>query len=664
MEYADIALAVFTASGFTYGAVRSYRFNHIPKLKRELQASLWFHADKKPGLTQCVVLVFDNRGCLIRKFPQAECAYCNDRYQIKCSAPKGEFSFCVLLTNKVLNLSGILNLEDVRLLYTVSTSMLMAESEVKKVTRHNAVFELVVANNPVEEEVTYSLPTLADVLPHEVVTDAVAKELNIDLHTYSGEWTTGAINYQQAETDEWLSARRRNRMLILQMRTNFATGERMATVVLRTTLGEELRLPVRQCMMGEHPTLSVSQRIYVTPGLKNEVVELNVVPDSDSSQWSIRKIETSDGGRWWSVQPQVGIPITGIHTLRVHLEAKPANVVSRSVLVTLETGTYPFNQITDICLMQGICFDYYIEYPVDDPCARHTEVIETPLCSMDDAPRDYTIRVESNQPWHLVKEKTADWVQVGEVNRIPGSHGGIFTVRVDSNARHQVRNGFPAARQTTLSLINDTGIVRDIFIYQGGYVRIRGILWLDRNLSSGGTLPPIAIPLGIAEEERQRTWGSFFQFGKCTDEWQETPALSIENWNSGTEETPGKRFGIDPSPEGWRVPSRLELSTLLNRQTFHASDQLKGNGHDYLCLLSDDGVSFFLPLCGNRSHINGHHIRMVRGNRYWCGTSQSPIYGYSLCIEPNRQTSIVHDIKKYGFPVRCVLDKDTLYEPK
>lgn len=658
MEYAEIALAVFTASGFTYGTIRSYRLNRTPKPHRELPVILRLRAGKEPVWTQqCVVLVFDNRGYLLRKFPQVECTYRNDWYRIKCTVQRGEFSFCVLLADKMLNLSGILKLEDVRRLYANEPSILIAESGIQQVMLRNNVYELNVASIPVEEEVPDTLPMLADVLPSEVVTDAMAKELVVNLQKYTGEWTPGVISYQQTDSNDWLSAHCRNRTLILQMGTNFTQAERSATVELRTTSGEVLQLPVQQRRIGEHPTLSVSQRVSVTPGFKNEAIELTVVPDSLSSQWSIRKIETSDGGRWWNVQPQVGTPLIGIHTLRVHLESKPANVVSRSALVTLETGTYPFNQITDVCLTQGICFDYYIEYPANDPCARHTEVIETPLCATDDdMVRSYTIRVESNQPWRVADEKMADWIQVSEIDQIPGSHGGIFTIQVSSNARYRVQNGFPAARHTTLSLINETGIVRDIFIYQGGYVRIRGILWLDRNLSFAGTLPAIAIPLGLAEEEKRRTWGSYFQFGKHTDEWQGTSILSTENWNSGTEETPGKCPDIDPSPKGWRVPSRLELSTLLNRQTFHISDQLKGNGSDYICLLSDDGVPFFLPLCGHLSHINGHHIQIVRGNRYWCGTSQSPIYGYSLCIEPNRQMSIVHDIKKYGFPLRCVLE--------
>lgn len=665
MEIAEIVLAVFTASGFTYNAVRSYRANHTPKLKRELPIGLWLRAEKsQPEGTRCVVLVFDHRGCLVRKLPQAECTYRKDRYRIRCASTPGEYNFCVLMATEPLYLSGILRLEDAHRMGTTTPGVQVTETGILTVTPSKTTYEL----HPVDNLLPQDLPTdsglsLNEVLPSEVVTDAMAKELVIDLHHYSHDWTPGSVGYADGDAAprQWLSPRRRNRELILQLRTNFDTHERQAWVTLHTPDGTTHRLPVRQRVMGEHPTLTVSQRVHVSPGLKHEVVELTVTPDSDTSQWSVRRIETSDGGRWWTVQPPVGNPLTGAQTLRVHLEAKPANVPSRSAVVTLETGTYPFNQTTDICLMQGVCFDYYIEYPMDDPCTRHKDVIETPLgYRPGDTPKRYIIRVDSNQAWRLVRDEAVDWVRVGEVNQLPGSHSGLFAVEVASNADNDVHGGFPAARHTMLSLINDTGVVKDIFIYQGGYVRIRGILWLDRNLGSAGsdtataTLPDIAVPLGLCEEDQRRTWGAYYQFGKATSEWKETMITSPQSWHSGTEETPGKRTDIDPSPQGWRVPSVLELSTLLNRQVAPVNDLLRGNGRDYLCLLSDDEVPFFLPLCGHLSHINGCRIGIPRGNRYWCGTSQSPIYGHSLCIEASRQMSLTHDMKKYGFPVRCV----------
>ena len=154
--------------------------------------------------------------------------------------------------------------------------------------------------------------------------------------------------------------------------------------------------------------------------------------------------------------------------MKVHLEAKPASVRSRSLVLTLETGTYPFSQTTDLLLMQGVCFDYYIEYPPEDPCARHSRVIETPPdYREEEGVRTYIVCVDSNQSWRIVSDKAADWVEVSEPELLQGHYDGRFTVKVHSNAGYRVRGGFPAARHTVLSLVNDPYLSRWLRTYPG-----------------------------------------------------------------------------------------------------------------------------------------------------------------------------------------------------
>lgn len=112
-----------------------------------------------------------------------------------------------------------------------------------------------------------------------------------------------------------------------------------------------------------------------------------------------------------------------------------------------------------------------------------------------------------------------------------------------------------------------------------------------------------------------------------------------------------------PCPPGWRLPSRLEMSQLAASHC-RLGDVLDEDTRNNICLFSDDGVPVYLPFCGHLSHINGSWIDMPHCNRYWCGTSQSAIYGHSLCIEPGKQMYLTHDMKKYGFPVRGVLAEE------
>lgn len=246
-------------------------------------------------------------------------------------------------------------------------------------------------------------------------------------------------------------------------------------------------------------------------------------------------------------------------------------------------------------------------------------------------------------------------MDVSEPELLLGLYGGRFTVHVHSNAGNRVKSGFPAARHTVLSLVNDTGIVKDILIYQGGYVRIRGQYWLDRNLAGGnGKLAQVAIPLGL-EVGSRLNHGAYFQFGCKDSEWSETFVPYKGNWYDGTAENPARLDTLDPSPKGWRVPSRIEMEAFLNRPAAPMELQ-REEDRTNICILSDDSVPVYLPLCGHRSHINGCRITIPHGHRYWTGSSQSPVYGYSLCVEPSRQMYIMHDMKKYGFPIRCILD--------
>ena len=126
----------------------------------------------------------------------------------------------------------------------------------------------------------------------------------------------------------------------MQFRTNFSAVEREATIEIGNGEGVHL-LKVRQQVMGIHPTLTVSRRLYVSAGRKNEAVTLTVIPDNEQACWCVKSANANDGGCWYSVYPPVGLQQKGSQNLKVHLEAKPANVRSRSLALTLETGTYP-----------------------------------------------------------------------------------------------------------------------------------------------------------------------------------------------------------------------------------------------------------------------------------------------------------------------------------
>ena len=657
IELADIATMAFIVSGVTYQGVKYWRSDRRIRLKREMPVKLVLSAAAlSENCTRAVVLVLDRRGCLVRKFPDTEIVHRRGKCKLYCSSPQGVVNFCVLFTSRPLSLSGVHTRADIDRLFSGRRDVFIAETGLQEMSR-----SLTLPLMPLPEDIATegdepeaAPAALSMLLPPLLTTDAMAKEHAIDLQPCTEPWSTGSVHYAPGEPDNWLALRREGDRLVLQLRTNFCGTEREAMAEIHTE-GKTHLLKVRQQVMGIHPTLTVSRRLFVSTGQKNEVVPVTVTPDNEETHWRIKSANAGDGGCWYTVHPPVGVHQKGTKVLNVHLEAKPANVRFRSLALTLETGTYPFSQTTEITLMQGVCFDYYIEYPPDDLCARHGSVIETPLDYTEDCGlKTYTICVDSNQPWRIIRHQEADWVEVGEPELLPGLYGGRFTVRVHSNAGNKVKNGFPAARHTVLSLVNDTGIVKDILVYQGGYVRIRGQYWLDRNLGADGKPAQVAIPLGL-EEGSRLNHGGYFQFGSRTGEWSAGFTPRTGNWYEGTAENPSRMEGIDPSPQGWRIPSRIEMEGLINRPAAPMELQ-REEDRTNICLLSDDGVPVYLPLCGHRSHINGCRITIPHGHRYWTGSSQSPVYGYSLCVEPSRQMYVMHDMKKYGFPVRCVMD--------
>lgn len=656
LELTDIATIAFIAYGVTYQGVKYWRSERKIRLKRELPVSLTLKGVMLPeGCTCAVVVLFDRRGCLIHKYPETELIRRKNGVRLLCTAPEGVINFCVLFTPQVLTLSSIHRREDIDRMIAGRRDILVAETGPREISRSLSL-ELfaMLDENAGEAGSEAALSALSMLLPPELVTDAMAKELPIDLTHCNEPWNTGNVHYNENEPDNWLSIRREGEKAVLQLRTNFSGCQREASAEIGC--GERtFTVKVKQQVMGIHSTLTVGRRLYVTNGRKNEIVPVKVSPDHEDIQWRIKGANAGDGGCWYTVYPPIGSPQRGTKELKIHLEAKPANVRSRSLVLTLETGTYPFSRTTDITLMQGVCFEYYIEYPANDRCARHSGVIETPPGYTErDGMKSYIIRVNSNQAWKIIRDEQVDWVEVDTPELLAGHYGGRFTVRVHPNDGNKVKQGFPAARHTVLSLVNDTGVVRDILIYQGGYVRIRGQYWLDRNLAADGKLTQVAIPLGL-EEGSTLNHGCYFQFGSHIGEWSDDFVPCKGNWYDGAAENPTRIDALDPSPAGWRLPSRIEIEAFLNCPAAPMELQ-REEDRTNICILSDDGVPVYLPLCGHLSHINGCRIVIPHGHRYWTGTSQSPVYGYSLCVEPSRQMYVMHDMKKYGFPVRCVLD--------
>lgn len=481
-------------------------------------------------------------------------------------------------------------------------------------------------------------------------TDSMAKEKTVYIESSLPTWR---VLMQPDVT--WLSAERIGSAdLRLRLSTNFDTAAREATVRISLPALDgdspiEATLTVIQSETGYYPELAVSDTFYIQSGEASGMVCPEILPPAKCDEWRVKSVYTNDEGGWCETTPPPGKPIYGPSALIVRSLPKPAHISVRNAIVTVECGTYPFNTLRTVVVSQGIIFTYYIEYPAFDPCSRGHDVIETPLTYREGDPlRHYTVYVRCNLRWKLLYAP-ADWFCVGPVEEEAELHNGRFRITVCPNDERTRHDGFCAARKTVISMVTEMGQVRDILIYQGGYVVIRGRRWLDRNLLSAGRLTVSAVPLDLPGGHGDIR-GGFFQFGCPSADWQEELPSVGRVWNLNTNEHPVRDPETDPSPAGWRVPSSLELDGLFSYRNY-AAGYTSGSWHS---ILSDQAVPVFFPLGGYRSHINGSVMEAGIEGRYWCGTDVSPIYAGSVQIRSRKPPRYDVQLKKHGFMLRSV----------
>lgn len=124
-------------------------------------------------------------------------------------------------------------------------------------------------------------------------------------------------------------------------------------------------------------------------------------------------------------------------------------------------------------------------------------------------------------------------------------------------------------------------------------------------------------------------------------------------WNEGTEESPIKTQH-DPCPNGWRVPTYIEMEKLIINSSSWIEDSngQKGYWFSGTSEYTSTSSSLFLPASG---FINSNPMWRGRAGSYWTSKSDyvSRNYAYRLGITP---TSIDYNGSDFcmGYSIRCV----------
>ena len=170
-------------------------------------------------------------------------------------------------------------------------------------------------------------------------------------------------------------------------------------------------------------------------------------------------------------------------------------------------------------------------------------------------------------------------------------------------------------------------------------VVINGIRWATRNVAAPGTFAANPESAGMLYQwNRQQGWAAT---------GRETPI----GWDSST--PTGTRWYAtnDPCPEGWRVPSRSELESLVNAGSVWITFYGGVNGH----LFGTAPYQIFLPAVDPRNG-DGTLYHTGLSSFYWSSTAFTERGAFYMMSAHNVRWSI--DSRTFGLSVRCVEDID------
>jgi uncharacterized protein (TIGR02145 family) len=175
-------------------------------------------------------------------------------------------------------------------------------------------------------------------------------------------------------------------------------------------------------------------------------------------------------------------------------------------------------------------------------------------------------------------------------------------------------------------------------------VVINGVTWATRNVDAPGTFA--ATP---------ESYGMFYQWNRKIG-WSSTDPLVNSNggttWDDSTPSGTEWEKANDPSPAGWRVPTKDELYTLSDTAMV-SSEMTSCNG---VCgrVFTDkaSGKSVFFPTVGYRN--TGDGLQSGFYGFYWSSTYRSSNDAYDLRFDPNKIEKSDWTYVGWGFSVRCV----------
>jgi uncharacterized protein (TIGR02145 family) len=166
-------------------------------------------------------------------------------------------------------------------------------------------------------------------------------------------------------------------------------------------------------------------------------------------------------------------------------------------------------------------------------------------------------------------------------------------------------------------------------------VVIDGIRWAETNVDAFGTF-------ALTPEAP----GMFYQWNR-PGAW--SPTGTVSGWDNTTPGGTTWEQANDPCPAGWRVPTQMQLNSLMNSgSTWETNWQGTGvNGR----LFGTEPNRIFLPVVGYRAYSDG--TLSGTPGEYWSSTGIGPSDAGNLTFD-STPPLVFGNPRNMGFSVRCV----------
>lgn len=157
-------------------------------------------------------------------------------------------------------------------------------------------------------------------------------------------------------------------------------------------------------------------------------------------------------------------------------------------------------------------------------------------------------------------------------------------------------------------------------------------------------------PVTIGNGQDSKYENYFFTASYQTGKWADPQDDNL--WNNGTDEHPIKTL-YDPCPEGWRIPTHIEIDALNNHSSWTKVNGVYGRVFSGNYNHPDLVPNVFLPAAGVRNY-NGKAEYRGSSGYYWSSGPYENGYSKYIYLSDNYGPIYTDGYRAYAMSIRCV----------